>query len=114
MALTMSKLETIYAMLLNATKDISASLDHRDFYPCGSAHLIVAGNSPIIKFLKKTPMNDKFYIIQSKPGYWLCARLPWKDAFECQSQKYSIRCYEALQKILLEEGITSNVSSYID
>ena len=114
MALTMSKLETIYAMLLTAAKDISKNSDHNDWFPCGSAHLHVAGNSPIIRFLKKNPMDDKFYIIQSKPGYWLCARLPWNDAYEAQNQSYSIRCYEAFQKILLDEGITSNVDSYID
>ena len=114
MALTMSKLETLYAMLVNEARIISAGSDHRNWFPCGSAYLQVDGRSPIVTFLKKNPMNSRFHLMKAQRGYWLTAKLDWKDVYEAQNQGYSIRVHEALQKLLLDEGISSDVCSYID
>ena len=108
-------MDDIYAKVSAKAKEISASMDHKNWYPCGNAYLVVKGNSQIVNYLKKHP-DSRFTAMKDtyKGGYWLYAKLPWADAFECQNMDYNVKVNEALQTILKEYGIESYVGSYID
>jgi len=111
--ITKDKLVTIANKMETIAQILSKQLNHGDWFPCGSAYLQVSGTSPIVKFLKSNPV-DPFRISKVQRGYWLSIRHQQNDAFECQSLKYSLAIYSELQKLLLNEGIESDICSYVD
>ena len=111
--LTEARLKIIAKDMNVKADQLSKTMEHNDWFPCGSAHLQVSGHSPLVKLLKKTPVAP-FRIMKDTRGYWVMIQHRMNDAFECQSLKYSKAIYGELQHLLAMEGIESVIDSYID
>ena len=113
--------------MLAQGKQISDWADHKNWYPCGRAYVVIRGTEPLVRLIKKldqSPLENqgssyytfgRFSIFKgSYGGYELAFRYPAKDAYESQSLNFEEPLAQYLSELLTKEGIKNHVRTWID
>jgi hypothetical protein len=119
--LTKENLLYVANKVLEKKSEISNAVG-QNWYPCGGAHLIVAGNSPLIKLIKKEGVSDHddYYrlgnisAMKTDRGYWVSLRYEGANATEDQSLNFIEPLHKLFQFGLEALGVESYVDTYID
>lgn len=119
-------LQKVIERTVSFAKTLHASWDKNNWFPCGFVNGKVAGDSPLVKFVKKNGIKEadrneyNFDCLEvSKAygtGYLVYLRFDrgWGDAITCQCMNFKAQVYQELVKQLAFLNIEMSVSTMVD
>ena len=105
---------------LKFAQELRLGWDNNNWFPCGFVSIELEGNSPLIKFIKKHGVDNRFGKLSISKGYtrgyhlYLRFDEDFRDAITTQCMNYNTQVYQKLVEELAYLNIPCSVRSMID